>query len=149
MNIHEYQAKAISEEVRRARLKGAGNGLRRQRPSRLPTDNSARSTSSSRRSMPAVRRASSRSTAEAGSSVRLAFSIDEVTSDRQEMLDNTLVTVQTRTAGKQVNHLYIEERLRRARARELITVGAGRPRDRFGRLRRLDQGGMDIGRYGP
>ena len=41
--------------------------------------------------------------------VRLAFSIDEVESHAKEMLGNTLVTIQTGDAGKQVNRLYIED----------------------------------------
>jgi len=41
--------------------------------------------------------------------VRLAKSIEEVESHAKEMLGNTLVTVQTGEAGKQVNRLYIED----------------------------------------
>src|SRR6476469_8375075 len=41
--------------------------------------------------------------------VRLAKSIDEVKQFAQEMLGNTLVTIQTGEAGKQVNRLYIED----------------------------------------
>jgi succinyl-CoA synthetase beta subunit len=41
--------------------------------------------------------------------VRLAKSIDEVKEYARQMLGNTLVTVQTGPAGKQVNRLYIEE----------------------------------------
>ncbi|MEN3931555.1 ADP-forming succinate--CoA ligase subunit beta [Microvirga sp. W0021] len=41
--------------------------------------------------------------------VRLAKSIDEVKQFAKEMLGNTLVTVQTGPAGKQVNRLYIED----------------------------------------
>lgn len=41
--------------------------------------------------------------------VRLAKSVDEVKSFAQQMLGNTLVTVQTGPAGKQVNRLYIED----------------------------------------
>jgi succinyl-CoA synthetase beta subunit len=46
---------------------------------------------------------------EAKGGVRLAKSIDEVVSNVQEMLGNTLVTKQTGPAGKQVNRLYIED----------------------------------------
>ena len=46
---------------------------------------------------------------EAKGGVRLAFSIDEVAAHAKEMLGNTLVTVQTGPAGKQVNRLYIED----------------------------------------
>jgi succinyl-CoA synthetase beta subunit len=41
--------------------------------------------------------------------VRLAKSIEEVEQFAQEMLGNTLVTIQTGPAGKQVNRLYIED----------------------------------------
>ena len=41
--------------------------------------------------------------------VRLSRSIEEVEANAKEMLGNTLVTVQTGEAGKQVNRLYIEE----------------------------------------
>src|SRR6185437_8247495 len=41
--------------------------------------------------------------------VRLAKSVDEVKAFAQQMLGNTLVTVQTGPAGKQVNRLYIED----------------------------------------
>ena len=41
--------------------------------------------------------------------VRLAKSVDEVKQFVKEMLGNTLVTIQTGPAGKQVNRLYIED----------------------------------------
>src|SRR6201988_4627298 len=41
--------------------------------------------------------------------VRLAKSVDEVKTFVEQMLGNTLVTVQTGPAGKQVNRLYLEE----------------------------------------
>lgn len=41
--------------------------------------------------------------------VRLAKSIDEVKQFAREMLGNTLVTIQTGEAGKQVNRLYVED----------------------------------------
>jgi succinyl-CoA synthetase beta subunit len=41
--------------------------------------------------------------------VRLAKSVDEVKTFVQQMLGNTLVTIQTGPAGKQVNRLYIED----------------------------------------
>jgi succinyl-CoA synthetase beta subunit len=47
--------------------------------------------------------------AEAKGGVRLAFSLDEVESHAREMLGNTLVTIQTGDAGKQVNRLYITD----------------------------------------
>ena len=47
--------------------------------------------------------------ADAKGGVRLANSIDEVKAHAKEMLGNTLVTIQTGPAGKQVNRLYIED----------------------------------------
>jgi succinyl-CoA synthetase beta subunit len=41
--------------------------------------------------------------------VRLAHSVDEVEANAKEMLGNTLVTVQTGAAGKQVNRLYVTD----------------------------------------
>jgi succinyl-CoA synthetase beta subunit len=41
--------------------------------------------------------------------VRLSKSIDEVESNAKEMLGNTLVTIQTGDAGKQVNRLYVTD----------------------------------------
>ena len=47
--------------------------------------------------------------AEAKGGVRLAHSLDDVARDAGEMLGNTLVTVQTGEAGKQVNRLYVTD----------------------------------------
>lgn len=47
--------------------------------------------------------------ADAKGGVRLAKSIEEVEANAREMLGNTLVTVQTGDAGKQVNRLYITD----------------------------------------
>src|SRR5215207_3999434 len=47
--------------------------------------------------------------AEAKGGVRLAKSIEEVEASAREMLGNTLVTIQTGEAGKQVNRLYITD----------------------------------------
>ena len=46
---------------------------------------------------------------DAGGGVRLAKSIEDVQSDAGDMLGNTLVTVQTGDAGKQVNRLYVTD----------------------------------------
>ena len=46
---------------------------------------------------------------EAKGGVRLARSIDEVEAAAREMLGNTLVTIQTGEAGKQVNRLYVTD----------------------------------------
>jgi len=47
--------------------------------------------------------------ADAKGGVRLAKSLEEVESHAREMLGNTLVTVQTGDAGKQVNRLYVTD----------------------------------------
>jgi succinyl-CoA synthetase beta subunit len=47
--------------------------------------------------------------ADAKGGVRLAKSVAEVEAHAREMLGNTLVTIQTGPAGKQVNRLYIED----------------------------------------
>ncbi|MEQ1508948.1 MAG: ADP-forming succinate--CoA ligase subunit beta [Sphingopyxis sp.] len=47
--------------------------------------------------------------AEAKGGVRLARSIEEVEANAREMLGNTLVTIQTGPAGKQVNRLYVTD----------------------------------------
>ena len=46
---------------------------------------------------------------EAKGGVRLAFSLDEVRAHATDMLGNTLVTIQTGDAGKQVNRLYVTD----------------------------------------
>src|SRR5207247_3187804 len=47
--------------------------------------------------------------ADAKGGVRLAKSVEEVEAFAREMLGNTLVTVQTGDAGKQVNRLYVTD----------------------------------------
>jgi succinyl-CoA synthetase beta subunit len=47
--------------------------------------------------------------ADAKGGVRLAFNLDEVEAHSKDMLGNTLVTIQTGEAGKQVNRLYITD----------------------------------------
>jgi len=47
--------------------------------------------------------------ADAKGGVRLAKSIEDVESDARDMLGNTLVTIQTGDAGKQVNTLYVTD----------------------------------------
>ena len=47
--------------------------------------------------------------ADAKGGVRLSKSIDDVKTNAEEMLGNTLVTIQTGDAGKQVNRLYVTD----------------------------------------
>ena len=47
--------------------------------------------------------------ADAKGGVRLAKSVEEVAIHAREMLGNTLVTIQTGDAGKQVNRLYVTD----------------------------------------
>jgi succinyl-CoA synthetase beta subunit len=80
--------------------------------------------------------------AEAKGGVRLAKSIDEVGAHAAEMLGNTLVTVQTGDAGKQVNRLYVTDGVDIAKEYYLsIVVDRG-----TGRVALIvsTEGGMDI-----
>ncbi len=80
--------------------------------------------------------------ADAKGGVRLAKSIEEVESFAQEMLGNTLVTVQTGEAGKQVNRLYVTDGVDIAKEYYLSLVvdrGTGRVA-----LIVSTEGGMDI-----
>ena len=47
--------------------------------------------------------------ADAKGGVRLAKSVEDVEANAREMLGNTLVTVQTGAAGKEVNRLYVTD----------------------------------------
>ena len=80
--------------------------------------------------------------ADAKGGVRLAFSLDEVEAHAREMLGNTLVTIQTGDAGKQVNRLYVTDGVDIAREYYLSMVV-----DRAsGRVAMIvsTEGGMDI-----
>jgi succinyl-CoA synthetase beta subunit len=80
--------------------------------------------------------------ADAKGGVRLARSIEEVGDHAREMLGNTLVTVQTGEAGKQVNRLYVTDGVDIAREYYLsIVVDRG-----TGRVALIvsTEGGMDI-----
>src|SRR3569623_761298 len=74
--------------------------------------------------------------------VRLAKSIDEVRANAQEMLGNTLVTVQTGAEGKQVNRLYVTDGVDIAKEyylAQLVARGSGRVA-----MVASTEGGMDI-----
>ena len=75
--------------------------------------------------------------------VRLAKSIDEVKTFAQQMLGNTLVTMQTGAAGRVVKRLYVEDGSQiDARA---LSLRAGRPRHRrASSFIASTEGGMDI-----
>ena len=80
--------------------------------------------------------------ADAKGGVRLAKSIDEVESHAREMLGNTLVTIQTGDAGKQVNRLYVTDGVDIVKENYLsIVVDRG-----TGRVALIvsTEGGMDI-----
>jgi succinyl-CoA synthetase beta subunit len=110
MNIHEYQAKAVLREF--------GAPLSKGKPAFSPEEAVAAANELGgslwvvKSQIHAGGRGKGRfkeaSAGEIGG-VRLARSIDEVTTFAKEMLGATLVTVQTGPAGKQVNRLYIEE----------------------------------------
>lgn len=77
-----------------------------------------------------------------GGGVRIAKSIDEVKAFASQMLGNTLVTVQTGPAGRQVNRLYIEDGS--AIARELyLSALVDRATSRIAFIVSTE-GGMDI-----
>ena len=110
MNIHEYQAKAV--------LKGFGapvsNGVAIFTPGEAEA--AARELGGPLWVVKSQIHAGGRGKgkfkeAAAGEKggVRLARSIDEVKTFAAEMLGNTLVTIQTGPAGKQVNRLYVED----------------------------------------
>ena len=80
--------------------------------------------------------------ADAKGGVRLAKSVEEVGAHAREMLGNTLVTVQTGEAGKQVNRLYVTDGVDIAKEYYLsIVVDRG-----TGRVALIvsTEGGMDI-----
>ena len=71
--------------------------------------------------------------ADAKGGVRLAKSLDEVETNAREMLGNTLVTIQTGEAGKQVNRLYVTDGVDIAREYYLALLvdrASGRVADR-------------------
>lgn len=110
MNIHEYQAKAILREY--------GAPVSRGIPAFTPAE-AAKAAEELGGPLWVVKsqiHAGGRGKgkfkelpADAKGGVRLAKSVAEVEAFAKEMLGNTLVTVQTGPAGKQVNRLYIED----------------------------------------
>ncbi|WP_415714349.1 ADP-forming succinate--CoA ligase subunit beta [Roseibium sp.] len=110
MNIHEYQAKAVLKEFGAPVAEGVAI---------FSADEAAAAAKSLPGPLWVVKsqiHAGGRGKgkfkelpADAKGGVRLAFSLEEVTSHAKEMLGNTLVTKQTGDAGKQVNRLYIED----------------------------------------
>ncbi|MCX7323251.1 MAG: ADP-forming succinate--CoA ligase subunit beta [Hyphomicrobiales bacterium] len=110
MNIHEYQGKAVLKEFGAPVSKGfpaftaaEAEAAARQLPgplyvvkSQIHAGGRGKGTF---KELPAGSKGG----------VRLARSIDEVKAHAADMLGNTLVTVQTGPAGKQVNRLYIED----------------------------------------
>ncbi len=110
MNIHEYQGKAVLKEFGAPVSKGfaaftveEAEAAAKQLPGPLYVVKSQ---------IHAGGRGKGKFkelAADAKGGVRLAKSIDEVKAHAREMLGNTLVTIQTGPAGKQVNRLYIED----------------------------------------
>ncbi len=110
MNIHEYQAKAVLKEFGVPVSKGKAifsaseaEAAARELPGPLWVVKSqihAGGRGKGKFKEPAA--------GDKGG-VRLARSIDEVKQFAQQMLGNTLVTIQTGPTGKQVNRLYIED----------------------------------------
>ncbi|WP_413991737.1 ADP-forming succinate--CoA ligase subunit beta [Labrys okinawensis] len=110
MNIHEYQAKAVLKEFGLPVSRGGAA---------LTVEEAVRAAQDLPGPLYVVKsqiHAGGRGKGkfkelppEAKGGVRLSKSIDEVKANAAEMLGNTLVTVQTGPAGKQVNRLYIED----------------------------------------
>jgi succinyl-CoA synthetase beta subunit len=110
MNIHEYQAKAVLKEF------GApvSRGIAAFTPEEA--EKAARELGGPVWVVKSQIHAGGRGKgkfkelgADAKGGVRVVKSVDEVKASAKEMLGNTLVTLQTGDAGKQVNRLYIEE----------------------------------------
>jgi succinyl-CoA synthetase beta subunit len=80
--------------------------------------------------------------ADAKGGVRLAKSIEDVQADARDMLGNTLVTVQTGEAGKQVNRLYVTDGVDIAKEYYLSMV-VDRASSRIAMIVSTE-GGMDI-----
>ncbi|AKQ41150.1 malate--CoA ligase subunit beta [Aurantiacibacter atlanticus] len=110
MNIHEYQAKEL--------LSKFGIGI----PTGYPANNVEEAVEGAKKLpgplyvVKAQIHAGGRGKgkfselpADAKGGVRLAKSVDAVKSDAQDMLGNTLVTIQTGDDGKQVNRLYVTD----------------------------------------
>jgi succinyl-CoA synthetase beta subunit len=110
MNIHEYQGKAI--------LKKFGAPVARGIPAFTPeeAEKAAKELGGPVWVVKSQIHAGGRGkgkfkelSADAKGGVRVVKSVEEVKANAAEMLGNTLVTLQTGPAGKQVNRLYIEE----------------------------------------
>ncbi|BCJ90254.1 succinate--CoA ligase [ADP-forming] subunit beta [Terrihabitans soli] len=110
MNIHEYQAKAV--------LKEFGAPVSRGIPAFTPeeAEKAARELGGPVWVVKSQIHAGGRGkgkfkelSPDAKGGVRVVKSVEEVKASAKEMLGNTLVTLQTGDAGKQVNRLYIEE----------------------------------------
>ncbi|WP_221793536.1 ADP-forming succinate--CoA ligase subunit beta [Aquisediminimonas sediminicola] len=110
MNIHEYQAKELLAKFGIAIPKGVAA---------LTVEEAVKATESLPGPLYVVKsqiHAGGRGKgkfkelpADAKGGVRLAKSVDEVRDHATEMLGNTLVTIQTGDAGKQVNRLYVTD----------------------------------------
>jgi succinyl-CoA synthetase beta subunit len=110
MNIHEYQGKAVLKEFGAPVSKGfaaftveEAEAAAKQLPGPLYVVKSQ--IHAGGRGKGKFKELAT----DAKGGVRLAKSIDEVKAHAREMLGNTLVTIQTGPAGKQVNRLYIED----------------------------------------
>ena len=110
MNVHEYQAKAILRKIGAPVPQGAAAFTRDEAAAAAKTlpgpiyvvKSQIHAGGRGKGKFKELR-------ADAGGGVRIAKSIEEVATHAGEMLQNTLVTVQTGPAGKQVNRVYIED----------------------------------------
>ncbi len=110
MNIHEYQAKAILKEYGAPVSRGIAAFTAEE------AEKAARELGGPVWVVKSQIHAGGRGKGtfkelgpDAKGGVRVVKSVEEVASSAKEMLGNTLVTLQTGDAGKQVNRLYIEE----------------------------------------
>ena len=110
MNIHEYQAKAILKDYGVPVARGAAAFTAEE------AAEAARDIGGSVWAVKAQIHAGGRGKGkfkelgpDAKGGVRIVRSVEEARASAGEMLGNTLVTLQTGAAGKQVNRLYVEE----------------------------------------
>ena len=101
MNIHEYQAKEVLRELRRA---GARRASRRSR-----VDEAVKAAQTLGGPVWVVKAQIHAGGRGKAGGVKVVKSIDDVKKEATRILGSTLVTHQTGPKGKQVNRLYIEE----------------------------------------